>query len=150
DDIRGVPVVVVSRALVKRRWPGDSTVLGRAIRVNGVMLTVIGVLPDDVRGLSGQAELWIPAPMIPRLTYAGYLTTNQNFISAVGRLRRDVTLTEARRELEVLGAAVNRALSSDPRYPDERVIAAAEPINEARADRTVRLSLMIFLAGVCL
>ena len=150
DDVRGAPVALVSRSLMRRRWPADSTIVGRSIRVNGVMLTVVGVLPDGFRGLSGQADLWIPAPMTPHLTYAGYLTTNQNFISVVGRLRRDVTLSEAQSELAVLGAAIQHALPSDPAFPDERVTATAVSINEARSDATVRRSLMVFLGGVVL
>ncbi|MBI2403295.1 MAG: ABC transporter permease [Gemmatimonadetes bacterium] len=150
DDLAGAPVALVSRSFVRRRWPAQATPVGHTIRVNGVILTVVGVLPEGFRGLSGQADLWIPAPMGPRLTYAGYLTTNQNFISVVGRLRDGVTLTDARSELAVLGATINRALPSDPGFPDERVTATAVSINEARSDATVRRSLTVFLGGVVL
>ncbi len=150
DDVVGTPVALVGRSFMRRRWPGDSTLAGRSIRVNGVMLTVVGVLPDGFRGLSGQADLWIPAPMAPHLTYAGYLTTNQNFISAAGRLRRGVALSEAQSELAVLGFGIQRALPSDPAFPGERVRATAVSINEARSDATVRRSLMVFLGGVVL
>lgn len=150
DDVLGTPVALVGRSLMRRRWPADSTLVGRSLRVNGVMLTVIGVLPDGFRGLSGQADLWIPAPMAPRLTYAEYLTTNQNFISVIGRLRRGVTLAEAQSELAVLGFGINRALPSDPAFPAEQVTATAVSINQARGDATVRRSLMVFLGGVML
>jgi predicted permease len=150
DEVAGAPVALVRRSFMARRWPADEAVLQRSLRVNGVMHTVIGVLPDGFRGLSGQADLWIPAPMAPHLTYAGYLTTNQNFISVVGRLRRGVPLGEARNELAVLGGAINRALPSDPTFPEERVTATAVSINEARSDRTVRRSLAVFLGGVLL
>jgi putative ABC transport system permease protein len=150
DDVSGVPVVLVSGAVASRRWPAQAAIVNKTIRVNGVMLTVVGVLPVGFHGLSGQADLWIPAPMAPHLTYAGYLTTNQNFISVVGRLRAGASLEEARSELAVLGAAINRALPSDPAFPGEPASATALSINEARSDATVRRSLMVFLGGVLL
>lgn len=150
DDVAGAPVALVAGSFARRRWPGDATPVGRSIRVNGVMLDVVGVLPDGFRGLSGQADLWIPAPMAPHLTYAGYLTTNQNFISVVGRLRRGVTLEEAQSQLAVLGAVIQRALPSDPAFPSERVSATALSVNDARSDAIVRRSLMVFLGGVVL
>jgi predicted permease len=150
DAAQPTPVVVLGHGLWTRRWAADPTILGRTIRLNGVPLTVIGVLPPTFSGLSGRAELWVPRTMTPQLTYADYLTTNQNFISAVGRLRHGIELSAARSELAVLGAAINRAAPSDPQAPHERVTAAAASINEARSDATVRRSLMVFLGGVVL
>jgi predicted permease len=150
DDIAGVPVIVLSQSIVERRWPGEApaSFVGRPIRVNGLMLTVVGILPAGFRGISGQAEMWMPAPMAAQLTYADYVRTNQNFISVIGRLRPGVTLEEARNELAVLGASINRAQPSDPGNPDERVAATALPLNEARSDATVRRSIYVLFAAV--
>ncbi len=150
DDDAGRPlaVVVLGDGLWRRRFASDPNVVGRTVRLNGVPLTVVGVMPRGFSGLSGKAELWVPATMTPQLTYAEYLTTNQNFISAFGRLRPEVTLEAARRELAVLGAAINRALPSDPEHPEERVSATALTLNQARVDSTVRRSLFVLLSAV--
>ncbi|MEX2153671.1 MAG: ABC transporter permease, partial [Gemmatimonadaceae bacterium] len=150
DAARPTPVVVLGHSLWTRRWAADPNILGRTIRLNGVPLTVIGVLPPEFTGLSGRAELWVPRTMTPQLTYADYITTNQNFISAVGRLRQGIELTTALSELAVLGADINRAVPSDPRAPNERVTATATTLNEARADKTVRRSLLVLLGAVAL
>jgi putative ABC transport system permease protein len=150
DPTSPTPVVVLGHRLWTRRWAADSSIVGRTVRLNGVPLTVIGVLPPEFTGLSGRAELWVPRTMTPQLTYAEYITTNQNFISAVGRLRLDVELAAARAELAVLGASINRAIPSDPGAPDERVTATAVTLNESRADRTVRRSLLVVLAAMAL
>ncbi|HSA56441.1 MAG TPA: ABC transporter permease [Gemmatimonadaceae bacterium] len=148
DPARPTPVVLLGHGLWTRRWGADSAILGRTIRLNGVTLTVIGVLPAGFTGLSGRAEVWIPRTTSPQITYAEYLTTNQNFISAVGRLRTGVSLPAAQSELELLGASINRALPSDPDFPDERVTASATTLNEARANPTVRRSLFVLLGAV--
>ncbi len=142
------PVVVLGHQLWTRRFASDSTLIGRDIRLNGVPLTVIGIMPDGFAGLSGSAELWVPRTMTPQLTYAEYTSTNQNFISAVGRLKAGVDFATARTRLAVLGATINRVIPSDPDFPNERVTATAVSLNEARADRTVRRSLFVVLAAV--
>ena len=152
DDDAGRPsaVVVLGDGLWRRRFASDPNVAGRTLRLNGVPLTVVGVMPRGFSGLSGKAELWVPATMTPQLTYAEYLTTNQNFISVFGRLRPEVSLESARSELAVLGAAINRALPSDPEHPEERVSASALTLNQARVDSTVRRSLFVLLSAVAL
>src|SRR4029450_13571336 len=101
-------------------WAADPSVIGRTIRLNGVPLTVIGILPPEIVGPPGPPELWIPRTMSPQVTYPDYLTTNQNFISAVGRLRPGSDLTAARSELAVLGASINRALPRAPAFTQRR------------------------------
>ena len=150
DPGRPTPVVVLGDGLWRRRFDGDAGVIGRTVRLNGVPLTVVGVMAPGFSGLSARAELWIPSTMAPQLTYAEYLTTNQNFISAFGRLRPGVTLEAARSELAVIGASINRALPSDRDHPDERVTGGAIPLNEARVDKTVQRSLYVLLGATAL
>jgi predicted permease len=148
DPARPTPVIVLGHQLWTRRFASDSSIVGRDVRLNGVPHTVIGIMPSGFGGLSGRAELWVPRTMTPQLTYAEYMTTNQNFISAVGRLKPGVDYAAANARLAILGASVNRAIPSDPDFPDERVTATGVSLNEARSDRTVRRSLFIVLAAV--
>lgn len=151
DDVaRPTPVALISYTLWRRRWASDSALIGREIRVNGTMLTVIGILPQDFHGLSGRADIWIPSTMAPLLTYADYVRTNQNFISVVGRLRPGISIDDARSELSVLGATINSAIPSDPEQPNERVSATALPINQARVDPAVKRSLAVLVSAVAL
>ena len=150
DPARPSPVAVIAHSLWSARFGADPNISGRTIRLNGVPLTVIGVLPAGFSGLSGRAAVWMPRTMSARVTYAEYVTTNQNFIAAIGRLRDGVSLDAADSELRVLGAAINRALPSDPDHPDERVTASAMSLNGARADVRVRRSLLVLLGAVAL
>ena len=105
DTVAGAqPVTIIGARLWKRRFAGDPAIVGGTLRVNEVPLTIIGILPDGFAGLSGKAELWIPPPMAARLTYAEYLTTPQNFIAVVARLKNGVTLRRANAELAAIGS----------------------------------------------
>ena len=134
----------------QRRFGSERFAADRTIRLNGVTLTIVGIVPADFRGLSGRADVWIPRTVSGQITYAEYLTTDQNFIPVVGRLRPGVDWTGAGAELTVLAATINRALPSDPRHPDERVSATAVPLNDVRGDPAARRSLPVLLAAVAM
>jgi predicted permease len=140
------PVVVLSDRLWRRRFGGDPAILGRAVRVNDVPLTVVGVAQPGFAGISGRAELWFPRVMAPRLSYSEYLTSPQHFISVVARLRTGARLAEANAELAALGGRL-----ADVDAPaDARWSAVAIPLSEARVDTTVRRSVLLLLwAAFC-
>jgi len=137
------PVAIISTRLWKRKLSGDPGSIGSTIVVNDVALTIIGILPEGFAGLSGKAEIWIPPPMAARLYYAEYLTTPQNFISVVARLKGDVTVLQANVEL----AAIGSQFIGNGSAPDIVWSAAAVPLREARVDPTLRQSALVLLAA---
>src|SRR5437867_8857818 len=130
------PIALISSRLWKRHFAGDPATLGRSMIVNDVPLTIIGILPEAFAGLSGKAELWIPPPMAARLYYSEYLTTPQNFISVVARLKKGVGLRQANAEL----AAIGSRFVGNGSTPGTVWGATAVPLREARVDPTVRQS----------
>ncbi len=59
------PTVILGYGLWTRRFGADPGVLGKTIGLNAVSHTIVGVLPPSFRGLSGQAEVWIPLMTLP-------------------------------------------------------------------------------------
>src|SRR6185503_5828939 len=142
------PVVVIGHGLWRRRFAGDTAVLGRTMRISGVPFTIVGVMPDGMHGLTGRGELWIPPTMAPRVSYPEYLTTNQNFISVVGRLRSGVSQESAQRATEVIGAQIQREVPSAD-YGDRAALAATSmPLEAARIEPESRQSALLLLAAV--
>ena len=137
------PVAVISTRLWKQQLESDPAVIGSTIVVNDVPLTIIGILPEGFKGLSGKAEIWIPPPMAARLYYSEYLTTPQNFISAVARLKDGVSLQQARAEL----AAIGPRFVGNGSAPGTVWGAAAVPLREARVDPIVSQSALVLLAA---
>ncbi|MBC7898333.1 MAG: ABC transporter permease, partial [Cytophagaceae bacterium] len=119
------PIAVLGYDLWQRRFAGAEGVIGRTIGVNRQVLTIIGVMPRGFRGISDAAQVWIPTTMAPRLTYPEYLTTDQNFISVLGRLPDEGSLDALRAELATLGPAIARALPSEDDEPGATLSASA-------------------------
>jgi putative ABC transport system permease protein len=115
DRFKGPHVTILSDALWRRRFGGNSGMVGRQITLDGDLYTVIGVMPrgfDNV--LAPAAELWVP------MQYdAGNITNTEStewghHLHMVGRLRPGVGIDRARRELHEIAMAPVREF---PRAP---------------------------------
>ncbi|MDQ6830554.1 MAG: ABC transporter permease [Gemmatimonadota bacterium] len=148
DAARGAnPVVVISDALWRRRFGSDANVVGKTLRANAVPLTIIGVMPAGFTGLTGRAEYWIANAMAPELHYRDHLTSEQNFISIVGRLAPGVNAARAQAELAVAVAGVNAELPSPSTRSWVRG-AQLVPLAEARADPHRRGETLVLFGAV--
>ena len=71
DRVPGAhPVVVLTHAHWQRRFGGDAGVLGRDIRINGHVMTIVGVAQPGFNGvdLGAPVDLFVPLMMKPALT----------------------------------------------------------------------------------
>lgn len=94
--------VVISHAFWTNRLGGDPRIVGRAIRLDGVPTTVVGVMPPDFVplkfGWMGDQEFWVPMIVGPRYAQWG------RFLLVAARLRPNATFTAAERELRAIHA----------------------------------------------
>ena len=88
---------------------GKADVVGRAIQLNGEPYTVVGVAPPGF-GVASKVDAWMPMAFKPDETAND--ARGAHYMNVVGRLRPDVTVAQARAELELLAAQLAR------QYPD--------------------------------
>jgi putative ABC transport system permease protein len=144
-------VAVIGYDLWQRRFGGEQSVIGRRVTINGVSIRIIGIARRDFRGVSNKAQLWLPVTIAPSVSYGGYLTTDQSFISVIGRLRDGVTIDAARAELEIVGAELGRTRSAEAVRRNIIHGASAMTLNDARIDPTTRRPMFLLLvAAGCL
>ena len=99
DDDRagGQRVVVLSDALWRGRFGADRSVIGRQLRINDSVYTVIGVMPSDFQYPAG-AQAWVPLVLDP-----GELTrTVTDNYRVIARLAPAAPLDRARQEVSAL------------------------------------------------
>ena len=108
-DVGSHPVAVVSHDFWERRLAGDTSAVGRPIRVNGRAFTVIGVARPEMSSVLSfiKADLWTPIAMTSvtkpdlRLDSRDYST-----FQIIGRLADGVTRQSAERELEAIAKQI--------------------------------------------
>lgn len=100
DDQAGVErVILLGYGLWQRRFGGDSTIVGRSVRINGDPYTVIGVLPQDFMFPAGAQLL---APLAFSADEAMERRARSTMVLA--RLADGVTTEQAAAETATLGA----------------------------------------------
>ena len=149
EDARpGEPLVVVlSHALWQRRFGGDAAIVGKDVRLDGRALSVIGVAPAGFRGLSGNADAWVPISLASLFEYSGILAEAGNhWFLAVGKLKPGVTLASAAADAAQAGAVVDRQF----RMPEQSGAwsAVARPLADSRVDPGFRRSVLLLAGAV--
>ena len=102
------PVVVLTYDYWQRRFSGSFAAIGSIMRVNDVSLTIIGVTPPGFRGdIVGQPmDFWLPMMMDPLIQPRMNFLNDRawSWLAMMGRLKRGVTIDQARREIPVVEA----------------------------------------------
>ena len=104
------PVAVISHAYWSKRFAGEPSAIGRAVSINGQMVTIVGVTPADFAGIerlgADAPDVTVPlafdalfAPPvraeIPRMQQPTYW-----WLQLVGRLKPGVPIEQARANFE--------------------------------------------------
>jgi len=105
------PVIVLSYTFWQQRFGGRRDVIGRALRVDGESVTIIGVMPAsfDYRLQWGNAAFWRPLNFTPQQEST---RTYRNFL-LVGRLQPGATAAQATAELEAVARAQQKDFPND-------------------------------------
>jgi putative ABC transport system permease protein len=113
DRPDSTPVVILSYPFWTRRFNADPAVVGRTLYINGQPLTVIGVTPADFQGLSiVTADVWLPVSLAAMLTRE---ETAWMRLAVGGRVRPDVSFSQAAAEVDAIGRCIQAAAPRLPR-----------------------------------
>ena len=99
-------VVILSYGLWQRRFGGDPAIIGRKLNINRAEATVIGVMPAGFKwhikkgSLTAKtAEMWTPWVITNEMR-----TRRGRFMTVAARIKPDVTLEQAKSEMNAIGA----------------------------------------------
>ena len=103
QEEEGADVAVVTDRFWKGRLGGDPNVIGRALILDGVSHTIVGVIPKlPVSWTGPNADIWTTKPfIIPGFSHERMMRGTA-FLRAVGRLKPGVTFEQARAALQLL------------------------------------------------
>jgi predicted permease len=90
DKVGGEPVAVISDAFWKSRFAHDSTIVGRALLLDGTSYTIIGVAPPRFTGIDlAPVDLWVPITVAAGSIANGQCLTSRNcwWMEAIARLK---------------------------------------------------------------
>jgi putative ABC transport system permease protein len=133
--------VVLSYAFWRRRFDGESSVIGRTLLLDNQVYTVIGVMPPR---FNWAGEVWAPYGLF------GNEASHTSRVSGVGnevmgRLKPGVTIARARAEMSAIAARLGQQYPDSNRDVGVRITPLIELVT-----REIRTSLMALMGAVAL
>ena len=146
DDRPGAaPVAVIGHSVFVSRYGSNPSVIGRAVRINDVPATIIGVMPEGFK-FPFNTDVWLPLGTVQGLDQQ---RRNARSWTVMGHLAPGVTREQAQSEL----INISRKLEADNPDTNKDIQARVQTYHEAQNPiqiRTVFLSLMGAVAFVLL
>src|SRR5712691_5598315 len=146
------PVAILSHDGWLRLFAGSADVVGREVRLNGRLFTIVGVAPRDFRSLipGFSPDLWLPihaAVSLPTgvtISFGGVTPglertadRAQRWVWVTGRLRPDASLEQANAEVAALAFQLGREYPSSNAQRAFTAVAAKEVRLLPGVDRVV-------------
>ncbi len=94
----GTATLVLGYELAEAVFGAPGAAIGKQVRLNGMVFTVIGVMPAKF-DFPEKAELWLPNDLFPDES-----TRSAHNYRVVGRLKAGVTVKQAQADMDVVGA----------------------------------------------
>src|SRR5437899_3592001 len=145
DKVGAPPVVVISDRLWRRAFNANPDMLGRSITLHDQNYTVIGVMPRQVTSPQ-DTDIWLS--LMRRSNNPAWLDRSHHpMIFVWGRLKRGVTVDQARTEMKGIAARLETT------YPDTngKVYAVVTPLLENLVGKyRTHLGLLLGAVGLVL
>jgi predicted permease len=131
--------VVIGNAFWKRRFNSDPNVLGKTFRIDGVVSTVVGVMPAGFTGFAPwypmnteemSTEVWKPV----NPGSARNAKRSDHWIMPVARLKPGVTVAQAQVEMDVIARGMEQAYPESNKGVGEKVISLHDTLHKSARD----------------
>jgi predicted permease len=132
--------VVISNTFWTRRFNSDPNVLGKTFRLDGVVSTVVGVMPAGFTGFApwhaasteGMAtDVWTPI----NLESAQYAKRSDHGMMPLARLKSGVTLAQAQLEMDVIARGMEQAYPESNTGVGEKVFLLYDTLYQDSKDK---------------
>jgi putative ABC transport system permease protein len=137
EDRTNPNLVLISYSLWQRRYEGNPGIVNRAILMNGLKYTVLGVMPRDFVFMNREVDYWTPIHFTP--AEAG--DHGSHYLNVVARLKPGVTVQRAGTEMSAIATQLQKEFPGNA-----RVGAVVVPIREELLGKT-RIAVFVLMGA---
>ncbi len=139
DLAQAAPTMVLGYEVWQNRYGGDPDIVGKTIRANGSMYTVIGVMPERFK-FPFDSDVWLPLAMNPTELERG----DGIRLDVFGRLKVGVSMDQAEAEF----ATIAQRLAQEYPATNDGVTVEIKPYTEEYMPRQITAVLWAMLVAV--
>ncbi len=139
-------VVILTDTYWRQHFDRDPHVVGKQVRVNGLSIAVVGVLPPGFRFLSSEAQLYFPFSSNPGDRASGQRHSGGNSKHMIARLKPGATLEQAQAQIDAQNSALEADDPQAKMFVDAGFRSVVAPLHADHV-RTIRPALLWLQAG---
>jgi putative ABC transport system permease protein len=146
-------VAVISFGYWQRQFGGSDAVIGRQIRLNGRLFSIVGVAPRGFTGVRARdlTDIWIPSAMFANgYRYCDAFDRDCRIVQLIGRLKGTIDVTAAQSELDVIARGLALAYPKTNEGLGVDIVEARGLGYEGATGELRQLRLFLFVVGVVL
>lgn len=134
ENKHGAPrVAIISDSLWKRRFEGRSDIIGRNIRLDGDLHTIVGVMPPGFDYPRAGVQVWLP--VWQNIAERAKAQRGNHRFTVIARLNPGVTVEQARTEVDGIAQRIRQqnldtltGKGANAVRADERMVARVRPL----------------------
>ena len=155
SELAASPSVLISENYWQRRFAGDPAALGKSVRLNGALFTIIGITPRNFTGTSiAVPNVWLPLSLYPLIhPHIPRLRDREDLCCRVfGRLAPGMSMHEAQAETTLLASRLGalHEPNSERQKPASAVISPGSPLPGIPGNLRLTIVLIMAAAGLVL
>lgn len=141
DSPKAARTIILSDSLWRRRFSADPVVIGRTLRLDAELYTVIGVMPRSFEFPAASTQFWVPMQLtLP----ANELQTREDHrLSVIARLKPNISMQQAAAEISGIQSRIAHGYAGDTGTSVEVYTLASQIVNQ-----TLRRSMYVLWAAV--
>jgi len=139
-------VAILSHTLWMRRFDGDRAIVGRTIAVDGRPIEIVGVMPSGFAFPDETTEIWRPVLLDADAVSAN--NRGSHGFTLIGRMKRGVTLAQARADLDAIAGGFAARFPLNYRYGFSTTVRRLQ--DEIVGDTSRALFVLLAAVGVVL
>ncbi|HTP44351.1 MAG TPA: ABC transporter permease [Candidatus Acidoferrum sp.] len=147
DNFKGAaPTIILSDGLWRRRFGADPQIVGKTVKADGEVFTIIGVMPENFRLIFAE-DANIPPDVQAFMTFRDDLARQErdsNYLRVVGRLKPGVTIAQADAEAQSIAAQLRAEYLVDSKQDESFEVL---PLQEDTV-RAIRPAVLALFVGV--
>lgn len=132
----GPSAALVSSRYWRERFGGDQDVLGKKVRIGKASVPIVGVMPASFLFPVSDVDVWLTVPVGAPYT----LRRDDTWYTVIGRLKKGVTLAQARANLSTVQAQLGKEYPK----PDADIAVNIEPLKDTIVGSIGRSFWMLF------
>jgi putative ABC transport system permease protein len=152
EDAADAPatVAMISDRLWRGEFGSDPSVVGTPVTINGVPVSVIGIMPAGFNGFTVGADVWLPLRMMARIDPSPRWTERlaAQAGTVIARMAPGLTIPLLQRQLEAAVPILNTVVAERFIAPEAERGIGAMTLAEARRHPLVKPMLQLMAAAV--